>query len=169
MALAGSMAEAYAPSVAQLDAAARATGNRRDLAQRIGGLIFSTRWPAEVSQISANELAGHLIVGIRVVGVKFHRPMTRDEFASEVVALVEATFAAAPGTEEIDLWASVPISVARGAVVSGDLAKPTSRTVFSLSARRGESAASMRARIGGPGDGVFWDSQWARTAFREPA
>ncbi len=95
--------------------------------------------------------------------------MTRDEFASEVVALVEATFAAAPGTEEIDLWASVPISVARGAVVSGDLAKPTSRTVFSLSARRGESAASMRARIGGPGDGVFWDSQWARTAFREPA
>jgi hypothetical protein len=167
--IAAGTATAYAPSVAQLDAAARATGNRRDLAQRIGGLIFSTRWPAEVSQISANELARHLIVGIRVVGVKFHRPMTRDEFASEIVALVEATFAAAPATEEIDLWASVPISVAKGAVVSGDLAKPTSRTVFSLSVRRAESAASLRARLDGAGGGVFWDSEWARTAFREPA
>ena len=169
MGIASGMAAAYAPSVAQLDAVARAAGNRRDVARRIGGAIFSTRWPAEVSQISANALAGHLIVGIRVLGVKFHRPITRDEFVSEVVALIETTFGAAPATEEIDLWASVPISVAKGAVVSGDLAKPTSRTVFSLSVRRGESLASLRARVSKAGDGVFWDSQWAHTAFREPA
>ena len=50
----GALRAAYAPSVAQLDATARAVGNRRDVAQRIGASIFSTRWPAEVSQISAN-------------------------------------------------------------------------------------------------------------------
>ncbi len=161
-------AAAYAPSVAQLDATARATGNRRDVAQRIGASIFSTAWPAEVSQISANELEGHLIVGIRMLGIKFHRAITREQFASEVVALVEKSFAAAPATEEVDLWASVPISVGKGAVVSGDLAKPTSRTVFSISARRGESAASLRARLAGGSDGVFWDAPWSRTAFREP-
>ncbi len=162
-----SAAAAYAPSVAQLDATARAAGNRRDVAQRIGASIFSTRWPAEVSQISANSLSGHLIVGIRMLGVKFHRPMTRDEFVSEVVALVETSFGAAPETEEIDLWTSVPIGVGKGAVVSGDLAKPTSRTVFSLSTLRGESAQSLRDRLTGQSDGVFWDVQWARSAFRE--
>lgn len=169
MAIARGAATAYAPSVAQLDATARAAGNRGDIAKRIGASIFSTRWPAEVSQVSANELAGHLIVGIRVLGVKFHRPMTRGEFAAEVVALIEASFEAAPATEEIDLWASVPISVSKGAVVSGDLAKPTSRTVFTLTTRRGESAEALRARLAGARDGVFWDEQWARTAFREPA
>lgn len=164
-----SAAPASAPSVAALDAAARATGNRRDVAQRIGVSIFSTRWPAEVSQISANALGGHLIVGIRILGVKFHRPMTRAEFISEVVALVEASFVAAPATEEVDLWASVPIAVTKGAVVSGDLAKPTSRTVFSISTRRGETAARLRARLAGANDGVFWDADWLGTAFRNEA
>jgi hypothetical protein len=166
----GGVAAAYAPTVAQLDAAARAAGNRRDVAQRIGASIFAVRWPAEVSQISANDLAGHLIVGVRIVGVKFHRPITRDEFVSEIAALVEMTIAAAPATEEIDLWASVPIGVAKGVVVSGDLARPTSRTVFSVSVRRGENAAALRARLAAEnGNGVFWDGAWTRTAFKGAA
>jgi len=163
--LSGTAAAAYEPSVAQLDAAARATGNRRDIAERVGMTVFATRWPAEVSQISANSLNGHLIVGVRVVGVKFHHPMTRAQFVDEIVALVNAAFAAAPQAEEIDLWASVPIDVAKGVVVSGDLAVPTSRTVFSLSVRRGESIASLRERIAKTGDGIFWDAQWAQAAF----
>jgi hypothetical protein len=167
--IASAAAIAYAPSVAQLDAAARAAGNRRDVAHHIGASIFATRWPAEVSRISANAVGSHLIVGIRVLGVKFHRPMTRDEFASEVVTLVRTAFAAAPATEEVDLWASVPIDVAKGAVVSGDLAKPTDRTVFSLSAQRAETSASLRARIDRAGDGVFWDADWVRSAFTGPA
>jgi hypothetical protein len=158
--------QAYSPSVAELDATARAAGNRRDLAQHIGDAIFSAHWPAEVSQISATELDGHLIVGIRVLGVKFHRPLTRDEFVGEVVALVERAFAAVPAAEEIDLWASVPVSVAKGVVVSGDLAMPTSRTVFSLSARRGESPAALRDRARRMSDGVFWDAGWVETAFK---
>jgi hypothetical protein len=165
--LACGVVRASTPSVADLDAAARAVGNRRDIAVRIGQEVFDTRWPAEVSQISANELNGHLIVGIRIWGVKFHQPMTREQFVSEVITLIERSFEAAPTIEEIDAWASVPISVGKGVVVSGDLAKPTSRTVFSLSVRRGETAASIQARAAQSSDGVFWDDDWARTAFAE--
>jgi len=161
------LARAYAPTVAQLDAQARAVGNRRDLAEQIGDVIFATQWPAEVTQISANALAGHVIVGIRVLGVKFHATMTRDAFIDEAVRLVGDAFAAAPDAEEIDLWASIPISVGKGVVVSGDLAKPTSRTVFSLSVRRGESASAIRERIEAAGGGAFWDSTWVRTAFSD--
>jgi hypothetical protein len=171
LALSGTLSVAVAgePSVADLDAAARAVGNRRDAAERIGRAVFATEWPAEVSQISANELDGHLIVGIRVWGVKFHRPMTRDEFVDEIVALVDRAFGAVPGVEEVDLWASVPIAVAKGVVVSGDLAKPTSRTVFSVTALRGETPGSLRSRAVRWNGGVFWDADWARGAFKEPS
>lgn len=167
-AFSGGVAGAYAPSVADLDAAARAVGNRRDLAERIGESLFATEWPAEVSQVSANSLEGHLIVGIRIWGVKFHRPMTRADFVDEVAALVARAFMAAPATEEIDVWASVPISVAKGEIVNGDLAKPTSRTVFSLTVRKGETAASVSSRAIHWSDGVFWDPQWVRAAFKQP-
>lgn len=165
--LASGAVRASAPSVADLDAAARAVGNRRDLAVQIGQAVFATRWPAEVSQISANDLDGHLIVGIRIWGVKFHQPITREEFVSEVVSLIAQVFATAPTVEEIDAWASVPISVGKGVIVSGDLAKPTSRTVFSITVRRGETPAAVKARASATADGVFWDADWARTAFRE--
>jgi ABC-type amino acid transport substrate-binding protein len=166
--LAAGTAAAYSPTVAELDAEARAAGNRRDLAQQIGDSVFATEWPAEVSQISANALDDHLIVGIRVLGVKFHHPITRAEFASEIAALAGKGFAAAPAAEEIDIWASVPVGVAKGVVVSGDLARPTSRTVFSVTARRGESAAALEARLDASNGSVFWDEQWAQSAFRLP-
>lgn len=164
--LAEGTAAAYSPTVAELDAEARAAGNRRDLAQRIGDSVFATEWPAEVSQISVNALDDHMIVGIRILGVKFHRPITRPEFASEIAALAGRAFAAAPSAEELDIWASVPIGVAKGVVVSGDLARPTSRTVFSVTARRSESAAALEARLDVRNGGVFWDEQWAQSAFR---
>ena len=166
-AIASSVAAAYAPSVADLDAAARAIGNRRDLAEHIGLSVFATPWPAEVSQISANSVERHLVVGIRIWGVKFHSPMTRAQFVDEVVSVVERTFAVAPETEEVDVWASIPLAVTKGEIVSGDLAKPTTRTVFSLTVRRGESATSLRARAAVPSAEVFWDPQWARDAFKE--
>lgn len=164
--LCAAVAAAYSPTVAQLDAAARAVGNRRDLAEQIGSVVFSTKWPAEVSQISANLLADHLIVGIRVLGVKFHEPITRAQFADEIVALVQDAFVTVPTAEEVDVWASVPIGVAKGVVVSGDLAKPTSRAVFTVSARRSESAEALHRRVADTGDGIFWDEAWVRTAFK---
>jgi hypothetical protein len=159
-------AEGAVPSVADLDAAARAAGNRIDVATSIGQRIFATAWSAQVSQVSANAAGSHLIVGIRIWGVKFHRPMTRKEFVSEVAALVELAFAAAPDAEEVDVWASVPIAVGKGVVVSGDLAKPTTRTVFSLSVKRGEPAAKIVARAATADEGAFWDPAWERSAFQ---
>ena len=162
----GSVAFASAPSVADLDAAARAVGNRRDIAQSVGRAIFRTQWPAEVNQVSANEMDGHLIVGIRIWGVKFHHPMTRVDFVNEVVSLTGDIFSAAPGAEEIDFWAAVPIDVGKDEVVSGDLARPTSRTVFSVTVLRSESAQALHERAMEESDGVFWDPLWARDAFR---
>lgn len=159
-----SVASAYEPTVADLDANSRATGNQRSVAVDIGREIFARKWPAQVSQISANGFDAHVIVGMRLWGVKFHRPLTQEQFVREVTALVEKAFAAAPRAEEVDLWASVPIKVGKGEIVSGDLAQPTARTVFSVTVRRGESAAALAARIQ-RGDGVFWDPAWTHEAF----
>ncbi len=156
------------PSVADLDATARAAGNRLDIATRIGESVFASEWPAQISQISANVLDRHLIVGIRIWGVKFHEEITRRDFVAEVGSLIQKAFAAAPAAEEVDVWASVPIDVAKGVVVSGDLAKPTSRTVFSITTQRGESAAQILQRAVQTTDsGVFWDEEWARAAFKK--
>ena len=111
-------------------------------------------------------MGGHLIVGIRVWGVKFHEKMTRAEYLAEVVSLIEKAFAADPAIEEIDLWTSVPIAVGKGVVVSGDLAKPTSRVVYSITVRRGEAPAVLAARAAGT-HGVYWDEEWASNAFKE--
>jgi hypothetical protein len=163
---ASSIAWASAPSVADLDAAARAVGNRRDIAENIGRAIFRTQWPAEVSQVSANELDGHLIVGVRIWGVKFHHALTRADFVDEIVSLTANIFSTAPDAEEIDFWAAVPIDVIKGEIVNGDLARPTSRTVFSLTVLRSESTQSLHARAMGESDGIFWDAQWVHDAFR---
>jgi hypothetical protein len=154
------------PPLAEVDAEARAAGNRKDIATRIGDVLFATTWPAQVSQVSANQLGSHLIVGIRIWGVKFHQKITRAEFLSEVVSLIEKAFAADPAIEEIDLWTSVPIAVGKGVIVSGDLAKPTSRVVYSITVRRGEAPGVVAARAAGT-QGVFWDEEWARNAFKE--
>jgi hypothetical protein len=161
-----SIAYAYAPSVADLDATARAVGNRRDIAESIGRAIFRTEWPAEVNQVSANELDRHLIVGVRIWGVKFHRPLTRADFVAEIVSLTGNIFAAAPDAEEIDFWAAIPIDVTKGEIVNGDLARPTSRTVFSLTVLRAENTQSLQERAMDGSDGVFWDAQWAHAAFK---
>jgi hypothetical protein len=166
LAATSSVALGSTPSVADLDAAARAVGNRHDIAQNIGRAIFRTQWPAEVNQVSANEMDGHLIVGVRIWGVKFHRPLTRADFVDEIVSLTGAIFSAAPDAEEIDFWAAVPIDVRKDEIVSGDLARPTSRTVFSVTVLRSEGAQTLHERAMEENDGVFWDAQWARDAFR---
>jgi hypothetical protein len=157
-------AMAASPSVADLDAHSRAGGNRLDIARSVGEQIFSTTWPAQVLQVLANQDGTHLVLGLRLNGVKFHGTLTRDAFNGEVVDLVGRAFAAAPAAEEIDLWVTVPISVGKGIVVSGDLAKPTTRTVFTVSVRRGEGADALTARLRSGGN-VFLDEEWASMAF----
>jgi hypothetical protein len=153
-----------APSVDRTDAYARAAGNRKPLAVRIGQALFRTMWPAQVLNVYADGIAGHDIAGLHVSGVRFHHPLTRDQFLSEIDGLVSRAFSAAP-VEEVDVWVSVPLNVGKGVVVAGDLAKPTFRTVFTVSVRRGESAASLMHRMQ-QGNGVFWDQDWGKTAFK---
>jgi len=152
------------PSVADLDAHSRASGNRIDIATSVGEQLFSTTWPAQVLQVLANQDGTHIVLGLRVNGVKFHGTLTRDAFDREVMDLVARAFAAAPAAEEVDLWVTVPLSVGKGVVVSGDLAKPTTRTVFTVSVRRGEGTESLAARLRS-GANVFLDQEWASTAF----
>jgi hypothetical protein len=159
-----SPALASTASVAELDAAARAAGNRLDIATQIGDRVFASTLPAQVSQISANEFGGHLVLGIRMWGVKFHKPMTQRQFVDQVAWLVRTAFEIAPSAQEVDVWTSVPIDVTRDVVVSGDLARPTSRVVFTLAVPHAASDAATIARLAA-GDAAFWDHAWAHNAF----
>ncbi len=155
---------AASPSVADLDAHSRASGNRLNIARAVGEQLFATTWPAQVMQVLANEDGTHLVLGLRVSGVKFHAALTRAAFYSEIQEVIARAFAAAPGAEEIDLWVTVPLNVGKGVVVSGDLAKPTTRTVFTVSVPRNESAAALAARLR-QGTNIFLDQEWAQSAF----
>jgi hypothetical protein len=159
------VAHASAPSIATLDSEARASGNRKDVAIRVGDVLFATEWPAQVMKVSANEVPGSLVVGLKISGVKFHRPLTRTSFESEAITLVERAFAADPKITEVDLWTAVPLTVGKGVIVSGDLATPTTRNVFTVSVQRTESAAALEARIKA-GSGTYWDEEWARTTLK---
>jgi hypothetical protein len=152
------------PGVDRSDAYARASGNRKPVAVRIGQALFATQWPAQVLNVYADGIPGHDVVGLHVSGVHFHGSLTRTQFINEIAGLVSRTFSVSP-VEEIDVWTSVPLSVGRGVVVAGDLAKPTFRVVFAVSVRRGESAESLQRRMR-QGSGVFWDQDWERTALK---
>lgn len=157
---------AHAPSVADLDAANRAAGNRHDVAMAVGEAIFRTTWPAQVFRVSANGIAGHTVVGLGIYGVKFHDPITRAEFVNQVAQLAQRAFGAAPDAEEVDIWAVVPIDVGKGVIVSGDLAKPTTRTVFTATIQRDSPADLMPQQLL-RGPKAYWDEEWARAAFKQ--
>ena len=118
--------------------------------------------------VSANAADGDTVIGLVLSGVKFHAPMTRADYVREVLDLVSRAFAAAPQADEVDLWTQVPIPVVKGEIVSGDLAKPTSRPVFTLTAMRSQSQAELTEMIASS-QGVFWDQEWAKTAFKQGA
>jgi hypothetical protein len=156
---------ASSPSIATLDADARASGNRKLEAERIGEQIFAIEWPAQVMKVSANSVDDSLVVGLKVSGVKFHGPLTRTAFESEAITLIGMVLAAEPKVTEVDLWAAVPLTVGKGVIVSGDLATPTTRNVFTVSSRRGESAAALAARVKAL-RGIYLDEEWARTTLK---
>jgi hypothetical protein len=153
------------PGVDRTDAYARAAGNRKPIAVRIGQSLFATRWPAQVLNVYADGIPGHDIAGLHLSGVHFHHPLTRTEFLNEIAHLVSRAFAVSH-VEEVDVWTSVPLSVGKGVVVAGDLAKPTFRVVFAVSVRRTESAESLQRRLR-QGSGVFWDQDWEHTALKK--
>lgn len=151
---------AISPQTAALDAAARSSGDLRPMAERIGRALFVTEWPAQVLNVYADGIAGHAVAGLRISGVHFHRPLTRAAFLDEIAGLANRVFAASP-VEEVDIWATVPLPVRKGTVVSGALALPAWQTVFTVSVLRSEAPAALRARLQ-RGTGLFWDAAWER-------
>jgi hypothetical protein len=156
---------AAVPSIAHVDAAARALGNRKAVAVAIGDRLFQTEWPAQVLNVEANQIGPHVVVGLRLSGVHFHQELTQAQFEAEVAALVARSFQAAPSVEEVDVWAGIPLAAPKGAIVAGDLAVPTWRTVFTVSVRRGESSSALAARLR-EGKEIYLDEDWMRSAFK---
>lgn len=150
--------------MAAIDAAARASGTNKAMARTIGERLFQTEWPVQVLNVYVDSIPGHDVAGLRLSGKKFHRALTRSQFYAEIVSLAQQTLAAAP-VEEVDIYAAVPIVVGKDLIVAGDLARPTSRNVFTVTVRRGESPKGLAQRLAGK-SGVFLDEDWARGALK---
>jgi hypothetical protein len=111
--------------------------------------------PAQLLKVRCERVGGHVDCGLTLSGTRFHRTLDQHGWEDEVAALIDGAYAAAPEIDEVDLWATVPLDAGKGAVVSGDLAQPTSATVFSITVPRAERGA-LRQRLS-DGHGVFWD------------
>ena len=142
---------------ADLDATARAEGNRRSEAVKIGRVLFATIWPVQIVRVRVEGVGSHAVAGLHLSAVKFHGALDRSGFLNEIETLVGRTFATSR-VEEVDVWATVPIPHVAGVPVSGDLAKPTSRTVFAVTCRR-EQLGGLSARLRSARD-VYWASDF---------
>jgi hypothetical protein len=129
----------------ELNAQARAEGNRREDAVQLGRTLLSTLWPAQILKIRVDGVGRHEVAGLMLSGVKFHGKLDEAGFKSEVAALVKQTFASSR-VEEVDIWAVEPIPYDRLEPVSGDYAEPTDQVVFSITVRRSEKG-SYKSRL----------------------
>ncbi|MGP6156822.1 MAG: hypothetical protein ACLPYS_04805 [Vulcanimicrobiaceae bacterium] len=149
------------PAVSDLDAAARAAGNRKQEAYQLGRALFATVWPAQILKVRVDAVGSHQVAGLLLSGVKFHHGLDVDGFAAEVGEIARRSFASSP-VEEVDIWAVVPLPIdkatAKTLVVSGDYAQPTAKTVFAVTVLR-SAAATLDGRVR-RGSGVFWDPDW---------
>ena len=110
---------------------------------------------AQLLRVRCERVGRHADCGLVVSGVKFHRALDLAAWNAEIAALVDGAFTAAPEVDEVDCWATVPLDAGKGTVVSGDYAKPTSATVFSITVPHA-ARGSVRARLA-DGSGIFWD------------
>jgi hypothetical protein len=146
-----------AGSTADRNAESRASGNHRSEAVKIGRALFATVWPAQIVRVRVDTVGRHSVAGLMLSAVKFHQDIDRAGFLNEIELLVQRTFATSD-VEEVDVWATVPIPVKEGATVSGDLAEPTTRTVFAVTCRR-DQLPNLVARLRN-GEGVYWSADF---------
>lgn len=136
----------------------RAEGSDRPQAIVLGKALLATVWPAQVLKVRVDCALGYCVAGIVISGTKFHGRLDEAGFLREVRSLITSAFLHAP-IEEVDLWATVPHDAGVGAIVSGDVAQPTSRNVFAVTVRRADLSRlqeSLRSRD------VFWDAKWKK-------
>ena len=135
--------------------AQRSSGSDIVTARRIAAALLARPLAAQLLRVRCERVGRHVDCGLTVSGAKFHRKLDLRAWNAEIAALIGGAYAAAPEADEIDCWATVPLGTGKGTVVSGDYAKPTSATVFSITVPRADRAR-VRARLAG-GAGVFWD------------
>jgi len=149
---------ALVPLAARADdarAIQRSSGSDVATARRIAAALLAHPLPAQLLRVRCERVGRHVDCGLTVSGAKFHRALDLRSWDAEIAALIDGAFAAVPDVDEVDCWAVVPLDAGKGTVVSGDYAKPTSATVFSVTVPRA-LRRSVRARLAG-GAGVFWD------------
>ena len=150
-------------SLVEMRAQQRSAGNHREDALRIGRALFGRVWPAQIRKVRVDGVGTHRVAGVVLSGTNFHSKLAPAAFVDEVVAIVSQTFAASD-VEEVDTWAILPLPTYAHEVVAGDLAQPTSYTVFSTTVRRDELARfAERVRSG---TDVYWDAAWRRSLER---
>lgn len=142
-------------------ARARIAGNDPRAAEAIAVALLTPEFPEQIVKVHVLVLAPAGVAGIVLSGVKFHRPLDRQQFAADVRDMVRRAFSAAPEVGEVDIWATVPVAVNAGTTVSGDLAMPTSRTVFSAAVLRQSLAQGSGAVDLGT---TYWDPTWLTKA-----
>jgi hypothetical protein len=130
-------------------AKARSAGGDRATALRVAEVLFAKPLDVQLTKVRCERYRDARFCGLTISGVKFHRRLDTASFTAQVEALVREALAVDPAIAEVDLWATVPADAGKGAIVSGDFAKPTSATVYATTARRG-------APIGAAAD-TFWD------------
>ncbi len=133
---------------------ARSVGSDLPRAQAIAARILARQEPAQVVRVRVDGAGAHRVAGITIAGTKFRGPISEGRFVAEVVAVVRDAFVD-PAIEETDVWVTVPIVAGEGVVVSGDLAQPTTRNVFTVTVPRTRAAAV--ARLARSRD-AYWDS-----------
>lgn len=139
----------------------RIAGNSPDIAERIAVALLSAGYPEQILKVRTYKTEPAVVAGIMLSGVKFHVPIDRQTFAADAADMVYRAFAADPQVTEVDVWAVVPIAVPPHADVSGDLAVPTNRTVFSAAVLRGDFA-----RDEGTLGTTFWEAGWLEHTTR---
>jgi hypothetical protein len=143
-----------------VDANARAEGNRRPEAVQLGRVLMKTVWPAQVLKIRIDGVGTHTVAGLMLSGVKFHHRLDAPQFTEEVIALASETFSAS-AVEEVDVWATVPLPPFAQKPVNGEFLQPTDRIVYGATIPRSQ-IATFQARLR-RGEGVYWDTRWERT------
>jgi hypothetical protein len=133
----------------------RSSGGDVMTARRIAAALLAHPLPAQLLRVRCERAGAHVDCGLVVSGTKFHRLLDLRSWNTEIAALVAGAYAAAPEVDEVDCWATVPLDAGKGTIVSGDFAKPTSATVFSITVPRAQRAG-VRERLAG-GRGIFWD------------
>jgi hypothetical protein len=159
LAASGAMSAVRAEPALYVHAEDRAAGSRHDAATALARALLTAQWPATVDQVRVDGVNGHQVAGIVLSGVKFHRALTIESFLGEVATLVSRSFANSD-VEEVDVWATVPISVPKGAIVSGDFAVPAARTVFSCTVLR-DALPHLDSLLHADAD-IYWAPEFAK-------